>query len=204
MAFTQLRLVGTTPPVKKKRRPSLSKEASQQRLIEATVHLLKAHTVADLSVRQIANEADVNHGLVHSYFGSKGSLLIAVAQQLLTDSISILNQNPQQEAGIDQLAPELEQIINILLWLMMTGEDISTFQITGALVQSVSSQLVVRDKISAVDSEIAAVLSVSISLGGVLYRLMQSTQSHHSVQEVPALWKHLMQLLADNPFQPTT
>jgi AcrR family transcriptional regulator len=204
MAYSQIRLVGSPQPVKKKRRPSLSKEASQQRLIEATVHLLKSHTVADLSVRQIAHEADVNHGLVHSYFGSKGSLLIAVAQQLLSDSISALNQDARVEVGSGQLDPGMEAIINILLWLMMTGEDISTFRITGSLVTSVSSQLVHRDGISDANAEAAAILAVSISLGGVLYRLMQTSQSQHSVKDAPALWKHLMQLLAVNPFQPTT
>jgi AcrR family transcriptional regulator len=204
MAYSQIRLVGSPQPVKKKRRPSLSKEASQQRLIEATVHLLKSHTVADLSVRQIAHEADVNHGLVHSYFGSKGSLLIAVAQQLLSDSISALNQDARVEVGSGQLDPGMEAIINILLWLMMTGEDISTFHITGSLVTSVSSQLVHRDGISDANAEAAAILAVSISLGGVLYRLMQTSQSQHSVKDAPALWKHLMQLLAVNPFQPTT
>jgi AcrR family transcriptional regulator len=204
MAYSQIRLVGSPQPVKKKRRPSLSKEASQQRLIEATVHLLKSHTVADLSVRQIAHEADVNHGLVHSYFGSKGSLLIAVAQQLLSDAISALNQDARVEVGSGQLDPGMEAIINILLWLMMTGEDISTFHITGSLVTSVSSQLVHRDGISDANAEAAAILAVSISLGGVLYRLMQTSQSQHSVKDAPALWKHLMQLLAVNPFQPTT
>ena len=204
MAYSQIRLVGSPQPVKKKRRPSLSKEASQQRLIKATVHLLKSHTVADLSVRQIAHEADVNHGLVHSYFGSKGSLLIAVAQQLLSDAISAPNQDARVEVGSGQLDPGMEAIINILLWLMMTGEDISTFHITGSLVTSVSSQLVHRDGISDANAEAAAILAVSISLGGVLYRLMQTSQSQHSVKDAPALWKHLMQLLAVNPFQPTT
>jgi AcrR family transcriptional regulator len=204
MAYSQIRLVGAPQPVKKKRRPSLSKEASQQRLIEATVVLLKSHTVAELSVRQIAHEADVNHGLVHSYFGSKGSLLIAVAQQLLADSVAGLNQDSRKGFGFDRLDPEMEAIINILLWLMMTGEDISSFHITGALVTSVSSQLANKDGIRPADAEAAAVLAVSVSLGGVLYRMMQTTQSQHSVKNAPALWKHLMHLLADNPFQPTT
>ena len=199
MATAQIRLFGSAPSGTRKRRQSLSRELSEQRLIEATIVLLKTHTASDISIRQIAHEADVNHGLVHSYFGSKSGLLVAVADQLTTDLITTLNQDNRKSLDFDCIDSEKEAIIGVLLWLMVTGEEISVFQILGALVVSVSSHLATRDRISPANADSAAVLIVSLSIGGMLYRLMHTTESQQSVKDATALWKHMMHLLADNP-----
>lgn len=204
MVTTHVRRVESPQPAKKQRRPSRTKDASKERLIDATVHLLKTHSVADLSVRQIALHADVNHGLVHLYFGSKGSLLLAVAQRLLVDSVSAVNQDTGGEIMIDQLAPEMEATVKILVWLMMTGEEVPTSHIIGTLVTSVGSQLMSRDGISTADAEIAAVLTISVSLGWSVHHLMQSAQDRYSVEDSHQLFRHLMHLLAANPFRPAT
>ena len=199
MTTTQIRLFGSAPSDTRKRRQSLSRELSEQRLIDATVVLLKTHTVSEISVRQIAHEADVNHGLVHSYFGSKSSLLVAVAEQLITGLITTLNQDVRKSFDFDCIDSEKEAIIGVLIWLMVTGEEISVFQILGALVVSVSSRLANRDRISPTNADSAAVLVVSMSIGGMLYRLMQTNQSQQSMKDATALWKHMVHLLADNP-----
>lgn len=199
MTTAQIRLLGSAPSDTRKRRQSLSRELSEQRLIEATIVLLKTHTVSEISVRQVAHEADVNHGLVHSYFGSKSGLLVAVADQLITDLITTLNQDNRKSFDFDCIDSEKEAIIGVLLWLMVTGEEISVFQILGALVVSVSSHLANRDRISPTNVDSAAVLMVSMSIGGMLYRLMHTTESQQSVKDATALWKHMMHLLADNP-----
>jgi AcrR family transcriptional regulator len=199
MTTAQIRLLGSAPSDTRKRRQSLSRELSEQRLIEATIVLLKTHTVSEISVRQVAHEADVNHGLVHSYFGSKSGLLVAVADQLITDLITTLNQDNRKSFDFDCIDSEKEAIIGVLLWLMVTGEEISVFQILGALVVSVSSHLANRDRISPTNVDSAAVLMVSVSIGGMLYRLMHTTESQQSVKDATALWKHMMHLLADNP-----
>jgi AcrR family transcriptional regulator len=199
MTTAQIRLLGSAPSDTRKRRQTLSRELSEQRLIEATIVLLKTHTASEISVRQIAHEADVNHGLVHSYFGSKSGLLVAVADQLITDLITTLNQDTRKSFDFDCIDSEKEAIIGVLLWLMVTGEEISVFQILGALVVSVSSHLANRVGIASTNADSAAVLLVSVSIGGMLYRLMHTTESQQSVKDATALWKHMMHLLADNP-----
>ena len=199
MTTTQIRLFGSAPSDTRKRRQSLSRELSEQRLIDATVVLLKTHTVSEISVRQIAHEADVNHGLVHSYFGSKSGLLVAVAEHLIADLITTLNQDVRKSFDFDCIDSEKEAIIGVLVWLMVTGEEISVFQILGALVVSVSSRLANRDRISPTNADSAAVLVVSMSIGSMLYRLMQTNQSQQSMKDATALWKHMVHLLADNP-----
>lgn len=57
-------------------------ESSAQALIDAAVELFAERGPNEVSVRQIARHAGVNHGLVHYYFGSKSGLVTAVLDHL--------------------------------------------------------------------------------------------------------------------------
>lgn len=50
-------------------------ERTRRALLEAVVGLLERRNAGDISVREIAAAAGVNHGLVHHYFGSKQALI---------------------------------------------------------------------------------------------------------------------------------
>ena len=50
-------------------------ESTKEALVAAVIRLMSARSVADISVKDIAAEAGVNHGLVHRYFGSKDRLI---------------------------------------------------------------------------------------------------------------------------------
>jgi AcrR family transcriptional regulator len=88
----------------KKRKPASETKA---KLIDALLRLLEERSVGDLSIRDVAAEAGVNHGLVHRYFGSKENLVreaIAWASArahdrggpgLTTRSFEVLRQNPR-------------------------------------------------------------------------------------------------------------
>lgn len=58
------------------------REASERALIDAAIELFAEHGVRAVSVRAIAKLAEVNHGLVHHYFGSKAGLVTAVLDEL--------------------------------------------------------------------------------------------------------------------------
>ncbi|MHC4829403.1 MAG: TetR/AcrR family transcriptional regulator [Planctomycetota bacterium] len=58
----------------------MSAEDTKQALIQAAIRLLGDRSVSSLSVREIAREAGVNHGLVHRYFGSKDGLIRAAVR----------------------------------------------------------------------------------------------------------------------------
>ncbi len=60
---------------KKSGRAAAGSERTRDVLVAAVVRLLERRSAADLSVREIAAEAGVNHGLVHHYFGSKEGLI---------------------------------------------------------------------------------------------------------------------------------
>ena len=72
-------------------------------LIEAGADLFSKHGPAKVSVRQVAREAGVNHGLVHRHFGSKDGLLKAVVESLRGDVESCLGERSDDETLVDLL-----------------------------------------------------------------------------------------------------
>jgi AcrR family transcriptional regulator len=66
---------------KKKRSPPAKTSDPRDLLIDATLRLLVSRPVAGVSVRDIAAEAGVNHGLVHRHFGSKDGLIRAAVER---------------------------------------------------------------------------------------------------------------------------
>jgi AcrR family transcriptional regulator len=61
--------------------PPAGSDEPRDRLIAATLRLLVSRPVAGVSVRDIAAEAGVNHGLVHRHFGSKDGLIRAAVER---------------------------------------------------------------------------------------------------------------------------
>ena len=66
----------TDPPDK-----PLGKDAVSAALVEAAIELI-VNEGTHVSVRQVAAAAGVNHGLVHTYFGSKEALLAAAFDEI--------------------------------------------------------------------------------------------------------------------------
>ena len=61
--------------------PSRDRERVTAALMDAAERLLVRHGHARLSTRKVAQEAGVNHGLVHYYFGSMEELLMQVLER---------------------------------------------------------------------------------------------------------------------------
>lgn len=62
---------------KRKNRTPVTREEGERRLIEATIDLIREEPFGEVSAREIARRADMNHGYVHVWFGSKAGLLHA-------------------------------------------------------------------------------------------------------------------------------
>ncbi len=74
---------GARKPRRKPAKPVIrGAEDTRTALMDALVRLLARGSVAGLSVRHIAAEAGVNHGLVHRHFGSKEELVRATIARL--------------------------------------------------------------------------------------------------------------------------
>jgi AcrR family transcriptional regulator len=55
----------------------VTREEGERRLVEATMELARESPFGELSAREIARRADMNHGYVHVWFGGKAGLLDA-------------------------------------------------------------------------------------------------------------------------------
>lgn len=73
----------------------LSADEARQRLVEAAAALFRERPPHEVSVRDIARAAGVNHGLVHRYFGGKDGLLRAVLAHIFRSTARVI------EAGMD-------------------------------------------------------------------------------------------------------
>ena len=87
---------------RKSRRPTRKNEAPRGRkeiteaILKATEQLLPKHNPSDISLRQIADAANVNYSLIHRYFGTKESVIIAAHER-------ILNKAGEQFSTVDEL-----------------------------------------------------------------------------------------------------
>jgi AcrR family transcriptional regulator len=53
-------------------------------ILQATEKLLPKHNPSDISLRQIAEAANVNYSLIHRYFGTKDSVIMAAHERILS------------------------------------------------------------------------------------------------------------------------
>ena len=68
------------PTPKRRKRSPIPREEGERRLIEATIDLARERPYGELSAREIARRADLNHGYVHMWFGSKAGLIDAATR----------------------------------------------------------------------------------------------------------------------------
>jgi AcrR family transcriptional regulator len=61
--------------------PSVARSAAEEALLDAAERLLVEIGYARMTTRRLAEEAGVNHGLVHYYFGSMENLLVRVLER---------------------------------------------------------------------------------------------------------------------------
>lgn len=79
-----------------------NKEQTQQRLIDATIELLKNNGFASLGINAIAEQAKVNKALIYRYFDGLPGLMRAAADELdLTKTKLIDFSLPKNEGKID-------------------------------------------------------------------------------------------------------
>ena len=59
-------------------------EAIREAILQATEDLLAKHSPTEISLRQIAEAASINHSLIHRYFGTKENVILAVHERIIS------------------------------------------------------------------------------------------------------------------------
>lgn len=93
-------------------------EQRREQLIEATIQLAVRKGLAEASVRNIAEEANVSLGVVHYCFNSKEALLKAVAESFVTPIIGPISEAISTAESSD-LRSSLETALMVFADVMM-------------------------------------------------------------------------------------
>jgi AcrR family transcriptional regulator len=100
---------------RRQRRSPISREEGERRLIDATLDLCRERPLAEVTVRDIGRRADVNHGFVHVWFGSKGGVVLAACHRLIDEIAPHVDAGELRFLGVR--SPEVVLLIRLLAWL---------------------------------------------------------------------------------------
>src|SRR5699024_4721216 len=100
-------------------------------LMLAATELFSEHGIKAVSVRDIARQAGVNHGLVHRHFGSKMGLVRAVSSRLLNDLRAASRESPEGSGLFPDLfhaSRKQRDLQRIRMYALLEGHSVREIQ----------------------------------------------------------------------------
>jgi AcrR family transcriptional regulator len=192
-------MVKHTTPQKPKRRSPITRAEGERRLIEAAIQLIRDRPFSEVGVRDIAAAADVNHGFVHTWFGSKNDLLIAATRQLVVQAAAkVAGVAPGQQA-IDPLNPDIQLAIRLAIWLDLEGANPRDVLHEMPIITALAQRFIEVEGLSPEIAQLAAVQATAIGIGVVIFAPLIDMDSPEKVAQIFTLWRHNLGLLAKYP-----
>ena len=192
-------MVKKTTPQKPKRRSPITRAEGEQRLINAAIQLVRERPFSEVGVRDIAAAADVNHGFVHTWFGSKNDLLIAATRQLIGKAAArVADAAPGQQA-IDPLNPDIQLAIRLAIWLDLEGANPRDVLYEMPIITALAQRFIEVEGLSPEIAQLAAVQATAIGIGVVIFAPLIDMDSPEKVAQIFTLWRHNLGLLAKYP-----
>lgn len=192
-------MVKTTTPQKTKRRSPITRAEGERRLIEAAIELVRERPFSEVGVRDIAAVADVNHGFVHTWFGSKNDLLIAATRQLVEQGASRVGDAAPGTQAINPFDPDIQLAVRLAIWLDLEGSQSRNPLKEMPIITALAQRYIDVEGISPDIAQLAAAQAVSIGLGVVIFAPLIDLDEPEKVAEVFKLWRHNLGLLAKYP-----
>jgi AcrR family transcriptional regulator len=190
------------PPINKgasARRSPISRAEGERRLIEATKQLIREKPFSEVGVRDIALLADVNHGFVHTWFGGKNELFLAVVRdQLLALAEAVPKAAPGTPA-INFFDPEVISLVRLVLWLDLEGVDTGGLFSNMPILEALTTRYVEVEKIEPSVARELAVQAISIGLAAYTFGPLLGMTDMSSIGPVMKLWRRIVGLLAKYP-----
>jgi TetR/AcrR family transcriptional regulator len=131
--------------------PSVARSGAEEALLDAAERLLVEVGYAGITTRRLAEEAGVNHGLVHYYFGSMENLLVRVLERF-TERLTA-----RQRALYAADIPFIEKWRRAMRYLV--GEDVEYEKIWLELQALAWNRPELQDRVARVNDEWRAVLT---------------------------------------------
>ena len=131
--------------------PQVSRSAAEPALLDAAERLLVEVGHAGITTRRVAEEAGVNHGLVHYYFGSIENLLVRVLERFTAELTA-----RQREMYASDI-PFIEKWRQAMRYLV--ADDVAYEKIWFELQALAWNRPELRERIASVNEEWRAVLA---------------------------------------------
>ncbi len=109
--------------------PPRGREAVRDALITATERLCAERSPGQVSVREIAGQAGVNHGQIQHYFGSKLALIAATMERIEAELIDRIASGAAIElSGFIDFVSDRPAFTRMIAWVILEGRDDSVFE----------------------------------------------------------------------------
>jgi len=186
-----------TAPVK--RRSPITRAEGERRLIDAATQLIQGRPISEVGVREIAMLADVNAGFVHTWFGSKNDLLVAVLNQEISQFVQIAMQATPGTPVVNFSDPKIVSTIRLLLWLNLEGVQLQHLLQNQIFLDTLTARYIDIEKLNPEIARATATIGIAIGLASGTFVPMLDMDSVDTVEPVMQLWRHVLTLLAKYP-----
>jgi AcrR family transcriptional regulator len=184
----------------RKRRSPITRAEGERRLMEAALQLVKERPFSEVSVRNIADVADVNHGFVHTWFGSKNDLLAAVTQMLSKVISEEAKVAPPGTEAISAFDDRLVLIVRLVIWLNLEGYSFPS-GLNLEILQTLRHRYATVDGLAPYDADNAALIATAIGIAVGAFRPIMESGTNVDLSQIFPTWRHILGLLAEHPSQ---
>jgi AcrR family transcriptional regulator len=184
----------------RKRRSPITRAEGERRLMEAALQLVKERPFSEVSVRNIADVADVNHGFVHTWFGSKNDLLAAVIQMISKEISEEAKKAPAGAEAISAFDDRLVLLVRLVIWLNLEG---FTFPegLNLQILHTLRHRYATVDGLSEQDANNAALIATAVGIAVGAFRPIMESGTDVDLTHIFPTWRHILGLLAEHPSQ---
>lgn len=184
---------------KPKRRSPITRAEGERRLIDAAAELVRTRPFSEVGVRDIAELADVNHGFVHNWFGSKNDLLLAVVRKQFVELAEQVRTAEPGQPALNFVDPKVTAVIRLVLWLDLEGVDTRRLFDDMPILDALMARYIEVENIDPKIAREAAIQAISIGLGAGTFAPILGMDKPEQFLPVMALWRHIVGLLGKYP-----
>jgi AcrR family transcriptional regulator len=102
----------------RQRKPWVAGELAAQRIVDATIQLLRERRFSEVTTREIADRAGLYKQLIPRHFGSLDGLFIAVVHELI---VRVLSNFDGTAASLESSRADLDLRSRLIAWLVTSG-----------------------------------------------------------------------------------
>lgn len=182
-----------------KRRSPISRDEGEKRLKNAVRKLISERPFTEVGVRDIAAEADVNHGFVHTWFGSKNDLFLAVLRDLMVEVAARTESSPAGEPAVRPFDDAVQMALRLVMFLKLEGVSFGSLFDDPIVINAFAHRYETVEGMDRHTARVAAQQVVALGAAIVLFGDVIGVKSNDDIAALLSQWRHVLGLLAKYP-----